>query len=201
MYKAMNWVVLVLIITPLSQGQQRREAGHVDDPSVSDVAHFTVTVAREYDSIPPLYSDSDLVVQATVSTVFPARDLSLSNRSHTLVTDILLNVKRTFKGPTLTELAVVQLGGTLGKMQRIPDQFRMMQNGEQYVLFLKQDPRMQSVALAGTVTYSVTGGYAGIFQLVNNTLQLSPAAHINLRDRYQGKLPDVLLADLGNLSH
>jgi hypothetical protein len=189
----------LLSLVPMAQGQQRREAGHIDDPSAPDVAHFTATPLRVYDSLTDLYMDSDLVVQGEIGRVLPARDVSRSTRSHTLVTDLVLNVTMTFKGPAMSEVAIVQLGGKQGNRERIPDQYRMMRAGEHYILFLKQDPRSQSVALAGIPTYAVTGAWAGIFELVNNTLQLSPAANPSLRDRYQGKPRDVLLTDLGSL--
>ena len=90
-----------------------------------------------------------LVVQGEIGRVLSARDVSRSTRSHTLVTDLVLNVTMTFKGPAMSEVAVVQLGGKQGNRERIPDQYRMMRTGERYILFLKQDPRSQSVALAG----------------------------------------------------
>jgi hypothetical protein len=199
MRKTVIFMGLALSLFPLAKGQQRREAGHVDDPSAPDVAHFIVSVARVYDSLRDLYMDSDLVVQGDIGRVLPARDISISPRSHNLVTDVVMNVTRTFKGPAMSQVAIVQTGGKQGNRERISDQYRIMQTGEHYVLFLKQDPRRQSIALAGTPTYGVIGAWEGIFELVNNAVQLSPAATGSMRDRYHGKPPDVLLKDLSSL--
>jgi hypothetical protein len=141
--KANVCLALMLTVLPVAFGQNRRQAGQVEDPSLPDVAHFTATVVREYDSVAGLFSDSDLVVQADVKSVLPTRDLSTTPRTHNLVTDAVVTVTRTFKGPLLSEVAVVQMGGIQGNRQRIPDQYRLLKQGEHYVLFLKQDPRMQ----------------------------------------------------------
>lgn len=60
MRDAIVFIGLALSLAPMAQGQQRREAGHIDDPSAPDVAHFTATPLRVYDSLTDLYMDSDL---------------------------------------------------------------------------------------------------------------------------------------------
>ena len=202
MHKEILRVALVMLCAvPPSIGQQTREVGHVDDPSALDSAHFMVSVVREYDSIAGLYLDSDLVIQGDIKKVLPTRDVSTpGGRGHTLITDFVVNVTHTFRGTAVSEVAVLQLGGVQGNMQRIPDQYRLMRAGEQYVLFLTQDRRLQSAALDYIPTYSVTGAWAGLFQIVNNALQLSPATHAALRGRYEGQVPTLLLSDLESMA-
>src|SRR6516162_7805499 len=79
MHKEILCVVLVMLCAvPPSIGQQTREAGHVDDPSALDSAHFMVSVVREYNSIAGFYLDSDLVTQGDIKKVLPTRDVSRS---------------------------------------------------------------------------------------------------------------------------
>ena len=199
MHKVAVRIVLTLTLAPLLAGQQRHKPGQIDDPSVPDVAHITVSVVREYDSVTDLYSDSDLVVQGHIKSVLPTQDLSTVPSMRNLLTAAVANVTHTFKGSASSQVAVAQLGGVQGMRQRIPDQYRLLQEGEDYVCFLKKDSRLQSLAPAEIPVYSVTGAWAGLFQILNNAIKLSPVVHAGLRARYEGRNPDVLLADLGSL--
>jgi hypothetical protein len=201
MRKLTAWMIIALACVPFAAGQQRRRAGQADDPSSPDSAHFTVTALREYDSVAGLYSDSDLVIQGQVRSVLPTQDLvSASGLTHTLVTATVINVTQTFKGQAASEVSVIQLGGSQGNRQRIPDQYRLAREGEQYILFLKRDPRLQAVTASSIPMYAVTGAWAGLFQIVNNVLKLSPAAHTDMHTRYEGRGLDVLLTDLGSVA-
>jgi hypothetical protein len=197
MRKATASITLLLASLPFAAGRQRRQTGQIDDPSAPDSAHFIVDVIRVYESVGDLYSDSDLVIQGGVKSVLPTQDLASPSRpAHNLITAAVIDVNRTFKGAAASEISVVQTGGSQGNRRRIPDQYRLMRQGEQYVLFLKRDPRFQTATVSTIPMYAVTGAWAGLFQIVNDVLQLSPAAHADLHARYEGRYLDVLLADL-----
>lgn len=196
MHKAEVCILVSLTLAPLLA--QRRTPGQPDNPSVPDIAHIQASVVREYDSITDLYSASDLVVQVHVKSVLPTQDLSTNPRTHNLLTAAVVTVTHTFKG-SANQVAVAQAGGVQGNRQRIPDQYHLLQMGEDYVLFLTRDQRLQSLAPADIPVYSVTGAWAGLFQIVNNTLKLSPAAHQTLHERYEAQTLDVLMADLRTL--
>ena len=189
-------IILTLAFTVSLTAQGRRQVGQIDDPNTPDRAHFQLSVIREYDSLKDLYTDSDLVVQGDVKSVLPTVDLSLSKSGHNLVTGVLFTITATYRGTPLPQVVVVQSGGTIDKLERIPDQFHLMQQGEHYILFLVDDSRLSAAGARHSPTYAVTGAWTGHFRDIKGVLQLSPATNPALRARYDGRAPSVLLGDL-----
>src|SRR5690242_12737123 len=108
------------------------------DPNVPDVAHLSLTVARVYQGIQDLLSASDLVVEANIVKVFPSSETN--PETHSLATDALVNITRVLKGPNMSQVLIFQNGGASGLHQRIPDQYHLVSERDQNILFLTKEP-------------------------------------------------------------
>src|SRR5438128_548437 len=89
------------------------------------------------DSIETLADQSLLIVEGYVHAVFPPWIWERSFK-----TDAMILVTRVLKGSLSGEqLVVSQNGGVMGEVKILPTQYSLMQTGEHYILFLRDDPR------------------------------------------------------------
>lgn len=133
---------------------------------------------------------STLIVEGNVSTSLLPRQLSASN----LETDAIITIARTLKGAAPNpDVAVSQRGGTLGKLTISPAQYSIMQPGEKYLLFLKDDTRPNIPQISGAKRYFVTGVWSGLFFLNSGTMQVNADEPDALRKIYAGLSEDQLI--------
>jgi hypothetical protein len=134
-----------------------------------------------------------LIVDATVE------GLSTRTISRHLETDAVLRVNQSLKGDTNTSRIVVsQRGGTLGAYREIPLQDAMMQTGQRYILFLKDDFR-NGLPLVETNTprYGITRSYHGKFLVDGNQkVHVSKGAPAELREKFDGLELGQLLTEI-----
>ena len=187
---------LAFAMIPAGLAQSSRVVGQERNPNQPDVAEFTLTPVRQYTSLKDLVEDSDLVVEGDVAQVLAARETN--PHTHSLATDMLFKTIRVLKGANLTQVLVFQNGGSLGVYQRIPKQFHLMKEGEHYILFLTRDRHQTPSPTYGSL-YEITGGWPGLFKVNHGQLELSPATHPDLQNRYEGKAASTLLSDIKGL--
>jgi hypothetical protein len=127
---------------------------------------------------------STLIVEGTVRSSLLPRQLSPTN----LETDAIITVTRTMKGSAPNpDIAVSQRGGVLGNFTISPVQYSIMQPGEKYLLFLKEDNRPNIALLAGAKRYFVTGFWSGLFFLnASGKMQVNADGPDGLRKTYEG---------------
>jgi hypothetical protein len=187
------WFVMSLsIAVPRAYPQAaRRRVGQEVDPNVPDVAHISLTVTRAYRGIKDLFDAADLVVEGYTVKVFPSRETN--PETHFLATDALVKISRVLKGPSVSQVLIFQNGGTTGLRQRIPDQYHLVSEGGHYIFFLaKEPPTFASPQYEPR--YSITGAWSGMFKInSNNAVEVSPATDADIRTRYEGKPPTLLL--------
>jgi hypothetical protein len=174
------WLVAAAITTIMSVRAQ--ESRHrLGDPIPREGA-ADLSITRAPNQIPlslkDLTNKAVAIVYGSISSVLPARETSPA----ALETDAIVDVKTTFKGSQSDRLIVIsQRGGSLGKLFVTPKQYSLVRPGEEYLLFLVQDPRPNIPAVAGLKRYLVGGLWTGLLRFENGTLQPRP-----------GRVPDRL---------
>lgn len=130
-------------------------------------------------------------MEGHILKVFPSRETNLE--SHFLATDALVKISRVLKGSKMSQVLIFQNGGTSGLRQRIPDQYHLVGEGEHHISFLTKEPPTLASPQYGS-RYSITGAWSGIFKINNNNaVEVSPGADPDIRARYEGKPPTLLL--------
>lgn len=158
-------------------------------PPANGTAHFILDPDPESQatSLQQLYNLSDIVVDAVVQSVRPARLIP----SRRLETDIIVLVNRVFKGPATTRrVALTQRGGTVGAYQEITDAYALMKRGEHYLFFAIADPRRSIAPVAGAADlprYLIEGEWVGLFHVdASGDMHLSPGAPAPLHNQFDG---------------
>jgi len=160
-------------------------------PQGTSRLHVTLAPEDVPNSLMQLCDMSSLIVEGTVKSSLLPRQLSPSN----LETDAIISVTRLLKGTTPNpDIAVSQRGGTLGKFTISPTQFAIMQPGEKYLLFLKDDNRPNIPLVSGAKRYFVTGFWSGLFFLNAGKMQVNADSPDALRKTYEGLSEEQLLS-------
>ncbi|HEY6342603.1 MAG TPA: hypothetical protein VIY49_14005 [Bryobacteraceae bacterium] len=68
---------------------------------------------------------------------------------------------------------VSQMGGAVGALKIVPQEYDLMQLGERYVLFLTRDVRPSTPQVPGVPAYYVLGAWPGLIRVSNNTIDTS----------------------------
>lgn len=150
---------------------------------------------------------SKLVVLATYESEAPSRFLVKNDSTSDIVTDRILRVTETLQGkaPAGGRIAVQELGGILipkdglSIKQIIKGQLPIRPGGT-YLLFLR--PRSESVGDEfDSRRYSITGVWAGSFQLTNGRVRISEEASLGLRQHDNSQQKDLLTQARLEISH
>jgi hypothetical protein len=142
-----------------------------------------------------LCDSSDLVIDGLVTTGFPSRSPSRGN----LQTDFLISVTQVLKGPaTLRQVIVSQMGGSVGDFHLVTDRYALMQPGERYILFLKNDNRPSTPQRPGIPPYYVTRAWAGLGRVVDGKIQLGTTAPGEL-SAYEGVAAESLQSEIATV--
>jgi len=178
-------LVMAIGVQPITAAQNGLNAGSASGaPPQKGTARLYVNPAESPGTLRDLCKLSDLVILGIVTSVLPGRQPS----PRTIETDAVITVVQTLKGAAPnTEIAISQSGGTIGEVSLKPVQYALVQPGERYVLFLKEDNRPQLPAVAGLKRYRVTGESAGLFYLNGGALQLNaPEPNGTFQKNYAG---------------
>jgi hypothetical protein len=138
-------------------------------------------------SFKDLCEKADLIVDGVAET--EASRLT-SNRAANIETDFWIAVNRVLKGPAETRKVVVsEIGGTVGDLRVIPN-YRLLQRGERYILFLYTDKRTDVPKIEGLARYRDDTFY-GQFHVTDGKIE-GPRTHA----KYDGMTPDALAAEI-----
>jgi hypothetical protein len=192
--------IVLAIVTLTPTAAQRVVGGTAPQfPPAKGTAILHRTLPPRYipDSLKGLVDQLSAIVEAYVQITLPPQEIPASS----LFTDAVLRVVRMFKGPAnLTAIVVGQQGGTVGAFTIKPAQYDMMQPGEHYILFLRDENRRNLLERPGMVRFALTGEWGGSFRIRDdNTIKLARATSSALRAAYQGKPADQVVNELLNV--
>ena len=138
-----------------------------------------------------LSRSSEVVVDAMVERV------STRTQGHHLETDAVLRVKDVLKGSSgLSLIEVGERGGTLGNYREVSRQYSVMQEGERYILFLKNEltSGLGNTEGGQTRRYNLNRSYHGKFLIdVDQKVHVSPGMPSTLKE-FDGVRADQLIA-------
>ena len=178
------FVPLTMTTTMVAQSSVKKSPLGSEMPK-EGIGRFLITLAPKDSphSLKELCDMSSLIVEGTVrSSLFP-RQLSPSS----LETDAVVTVTRAVKGSAPNpDVVVSQKGGTIGKFTLSPGQFTIMQPGEKYLLFLRDDDRPDIPVVSGAKRYVVTGFWSGQFLLSDGKIRVTGNTTDSLRKVYEG---------------
>jgi hypothetical protein len=164
-------------------------------PQGTSRLHVTPAPDDVVDTLKQLCDRSSLIIEGTVKSSLLPRQLSPSN----LETDAIISVTRLLKGAASNlDISVSQRGGTLGNFTISPTQYAIMQPGEKYLLFLKEDNRPNIPLLSGAKRYFVTGFWSGLFFLNAGKMQVNADNPDALRKTYEGLSEEQLLSKVAD---
>ena len=167
-------------------------AGRVPPPPPPTGITFGLSFALGYmpGSFEELCDSSVLIVEAHVLSV-----LAPTENLRYLETDSILSVDRVLKGPeSIRQVVISQKGGVLGQYRQLPYQYNLMQQGEHYILFLTEETETNLPDVAGIPRYALTGSWTGIFQIDDSGVHLSPGAADVIREQFEGRSSQDVIA-------
>jgi ligand-binding sensor domain-containing protein len=162
-------------ISLTSAALQTGRAQSQDFPGPIEATGFpqrgTAALIVEPGSLKALCDMSTLIVEGLVTTSLTPRMLGIYGR--TLETDAIITVTRTLKGKASnSDIVISQRGGTIGQFTLKPVDYDIVQPGEQYLLFLKDDNRPNIPQISGAKRYFVIGAWSGLFYFNGGKMQL-----------------------------
>ena len=120
-------------------------------------------------SLAGLLKAADVVVDGTVESVLPSRQLT----SDSVETDVRLAVALVIKGSlTSKEIMFSQTGGAIGARIVVPQQYYLVRLGERCVLFLTKDTRASTPHVSGMSAYNVLGAWLGLVLVSDNKIHV-----------------------------
>jgi hypothetical protein len=139
-----------------------------------------------------LCSSSTLIITGTVESS------SVWVNGRGLETDSVLRIDSIIKGTeTASRVVVSQSGGTMGEFRTITDQYSLMEAGERYVLFLKEDRRQIAPQHTNIPRYEITRAWEGTFRIDDeHKIRLAPAARSDSREKYEGMQIDEVMTHI-----
>ncbi len=190
MTKKTHCVGIVLIAASLnlvaqSQTSPSGPRSLAPPPVPRGIGLLTVDVFPEPQSLKQLTDMSSLIVEGVVEKVMPSRGAGQT----WIETDFVLGIARALKGSAEGPTIVIsQMGGKVGDSTSQPTQYSLVQPGEQYILFLKEDDRTTVPSVAGLKRYGIVGAWSGLlFVGADGLLHTDPKYHDLLRKKYEGK--------------
>src|SRR5581483_3202878 len=181
--KSFMWLcaVTAFVTVPVLAQQAQHK---LSDPDRATSGELYITrLPNAPKSLAELCSQSALIIQGTVNSVLPARDMG----HHLLETDAVIDVTTVLKGSPVARLAISQAGGTISTFTSKPMAYSLVQPGQQYLLFLKPDTRSIVPAIAGTQRYLVTGIWSGLFYFNKDGVMALNSNHPDpVRSQYAG---------------
>ena len=141
-------------------------------------------------SLKELCDMSPLIIEGVVKKSMPPRHVSPQD----LETDSLVTVTRTLKGgASSSDIVISQSGGTIGELTLRPVQYSILQAGQRYLLFLKEDLRPTVPQVSGVKRYFVVGIWSGLFNVSTGKVQVDADSPDALRKAFDGLSEDQLI--------
>lgn len=187
-------IILFAATLPTSVAQNRPTQPIAWPPSEGTARLFITPAPSEIaTSLRDLGNLSSLVVEGTVKITLPPREPS----PRTLETDAVILVNRTLKGPgTAREIVISQRGGVIGAFSIKPVHYSLVQRGEQYIFFLRDDKRESLSAAPGLQRYLIAGIWSGLFRFAEGKMRVGAEAPEDFRRRYEGMTLDQMAAEI-----
>jgi hypothetical protein len=139
---------------------------------------------------------SALIIEGTVVKSLPSRE----PEPRIFHTDAVVQVDELIKGDvTARQILVSQLGGASIGLSMRPVQYTLLEKGERYILFLKQEPLGLSGPVQGKDRFVVSGVWSGLFRSVNGTMAVTGERKDSLRASFAGKAIESIKADVRKL--
>jgi hypothetical protein len=190
------WLVAAAITTMTSVSAQESRHRLGDPIPREGTADLSITRAPNQipSSLKDLTNKAVAIVYGSINSVLPARETSPA----ALETDAIVDVKTIFKGKQSDRSIVIsQRGGSLGKLFVTPKQYCLVRPGEEYLLFLVEDPRPNIPAVAGLKRYLVAGLWTGLLRFENGRLQpRSGRVPDRLWNEQAGRTLDQVIGDV-----
>jgi hypothetical protein len=155
---------------------------------------------RYGESIQELSGHAQAIVEARVESVFPGTLLNSTSKSEIEVsTDVILRVDRVIKGSVPETFLIAQRGGRIPGFTLNPAQYKIMEPGERYLLFLNPvaESRLElHPSRPGLTRFAITGTYMGMFLLDGGKVQVNEGMPKKWRERYNGVSAEQILSEL-----
>jgi hypothetical protein len=167
------FIILHLVISThegLPQGTPLNNQATVSPKEPHGTVPLSITTADSPNDLRELISVSDLIIQARVESVLDVRFVNPNSRD-LIETDFELIVNRVLKAKTddtnqkgkrVGKITVSQLGGKMGDFEVVPAQYKLMEPGEDYILFLRYDDRV-SLTTVNDLRCVIRGSWHGSF--------------------------------------
>ena len=174
-------------------------------------ATFALSITPDYlpGSLQELCDSSTLIVEAHVQAILvPRQNLDyppgtelVQERSRPifryLETDAILVVRQVLKGPeSIRQVVISQKGGVLGRYTELPIQYDLVEEEEQYILFLTDETRPDLPDVTGSPRYALNGSWTGMFQIDESRVRLSPDAADSIRELLDGRSSQEVIAEI-----
>ncbi len=171
----------------------RATKGQETLPTAGTARLYVTPMPAPDKSLVGLIKAADVVIDGTVQSVLPARQPSAS----TLETDARIAIGSVIKGPLVNnQIMVSQMGGVVGPLKIVPQQYDLMKAGERYVLFLKRDIRPSTPKISGAPAYYVLGAWLGLVRVIDNKVLVKPgSADLSQRDGSDVSVFETALSD------
>ena len=197
------YCLIVFLTASLSLGQVGVKDKSPTAVSIVARTHVDVDVVDTPDSIEELLVLAPLVVSGIVdSSKLPARPSDPANPNSVVESDVVFLVSSVIKGhlldsqKTFKRLVVCQIGGLYKGRLVVPSGESLLEQGENYILFLAPDPRKGRPNVADLPRYYVVGVWSGKFRIEKlGGLQASPKAGLGLR-AHNSESPDAFIAEV-----
>ena len=129
----------------------------------------------DIDSRSPCSSYSGSKTESRLSTRHRARSERSRPIFRYLETDAILVVRQVLKGPeSIRQVVISQKGGVLGRYTELPIQYDLVEEEEQYILFLTDETRPDLPDVTGSPRYALNGSWTGMFQIDESPRPLEP---------------------------
>ncbi len=184
-------------------------------PPPTNRATFALSIAPDYlpGSLEQLCDSSTLIVEAHVQAIlvprqnldYPPGTQLVQERSRPifryLETDAILVVSQVLKGPeSIQQVVISQKGGVLGRYTELPIQYDLVEEEEQYILFLTDETRPDLPDVTGSPRYALNGSWTGMFQIDESRVRLTPDAAGPIREQLDGRSSQEVIAEIQGCS-
>ncbi len=195
--KVLSLIALYLVCSVFCDAQERsarRKVGDATPSSRSARLYVTPDPRLMPTSLKSMCALSSLIAVGVITQTLPAREPSPAS----LETDAVFQIATVLKGvaPTEGHIMITQRGGYTDSFVVQPSQYSLVKKGEQYLLFLRPDPRPTSLVPATEQRFLVTGVWTGMFRIQNGVVAAMPSNTDVLHSQYGGVSLDQIVEEV-----
>jgi hypothetical protein len=197
--KSMLLITVTLVTIPVARAQQgglqgaRHKIG--DTPPAAGIADLFVTPSPNNVpiSLKHLTSMAAVVARGTVSRTLPSRE----TEPRALETDSVVRISDVIKGFVQdNEIVISQRGGTRNGLTVIPAQYSLFVPGEEYILFLVENPYGRVSGLTQLKHYLAVGVWTGLFPFKNGRMRINSPLKDGIRKAYEDLPVEQIIAEV-----